>query len=260
MSLDEPRSSNWLRPSEQPFYRRAMDWVDFVRREMNWKLTDFLTPREFQILESVARHMNCIVRGYGGAEVSERQRAYIMPDDWQPQPHDFAVVLLKASTLDGSLSHGAVLGSILGTGIDRRKIGDIETGGSNAVVAVCEDIVPFLRTNWLQAGKHAISVAMTEEAVFHGPSYEREHVSLASLRLDALIGACCHWSRTKAKEAVTSGDVKLNFGEIDSPDESLTDGDIISVRHFGRIRVFGQVGESRKGRMRVEVGILKSKP
>lgn len=259
MSIEETSGGGgWLRPSEQLFYRRAMDWVGFVRREMNWKLTDFLTPREFQILESVARRERCVLTGYGGALVCERQRAYIMPDDWQPQPTDFAVVLLTAAA-EGTLSHSAVLGSILGTGIDRRKIGDIEVDGSTAMVAVCEDIVPFLKSNWLQAGRHPISLAVAEGMTFHGATYERQQISLASLRLDALIGACCHWSRTKAKDAVTSGDVTLNFGEVDAPDENLTDGDIISVRHFGRIRVFKAVGESRKGRLRIEVGIRKSK-
>lgn len=256
--MNEISTQGWLRPSEQPFYRRVADLTAWVRREMNWKLTDFLSPREFQILESVARKDGCVVAGYGGAARSERLRAYIMPDDWQPEAADFNITLLQAQTLESELNHGTVLGSILGTGIDRKKIGDIEVRGQSAIVAVCQDIVPFLQLHWVQAGRHPISLTETTGDTFVGPDYDDEQVSIASARLDALIGACCHWSRTKAKEAIQRGDVSLNFMETLNPDEPVADGDIVSVRHFGRIRVHEALGESRKGRLRIKVGILKS--
>ena len=258
MTMNDTSTQGWLRPSEQSFYRRATDLTAWVRREMNWKLTDFLSPREFQIVESVARRDGCLAVGYGGAAVSERLRAYVMPDDWQPQTEDFNITLLQAQTLEGELSHGAVLGSILGTGIDRRKIGDIEVREQSAIVAVCQDIVPFLQTHWVQAGRHAISLTVTSDDAFVGPQYDDELVSLASLRVDALIGACCHWSRTKAKEAVERGDVSLNFTEVSNADEPVGTGDIVSVRHFGRIRIHETIGESKKGRLRIKVGIVKS--
>lgn len=259
MSSGDVANAGWLRPVEQPFYRRAEDFVNSVLREQNWRLTDFLTPRELQILESVVRRENCVLSAYGGALHCERVRAYIMPDNWNPEPEDFAIVILEVTKLEGMLSHGAVLGSILGTGIDRRKIGDIEVTGHSALVAVCQDIVPYLKNNWIQVGRDTISLCESDAEAFQGPEYESLQVSVASERIDALIGACCHWSRTKAKDAITSGDVQLNFAEVTSPDDNVTVGDIVSIRHFGRIRVFETLGESRKGRLRLLVGMLKSR-
>lgn len=248
----------WARSSEQPFIRKSSDWVEWVVRESNWRRTDFLSPREQKLLDSVARRAGCVVAFDGGGRGAERSRGLVMPSDWMPEPADFGVRLLTASIATGPPTHGSVLGSLLGTGIDRRKVGDIEIQTSSAVIAVCEEISPFVQGHWLQIGRHPVRLDEANRGVFRGPEYAESEVQLTSLRLDALVGACCHWSRTKAKTAVESGDVTLNFAEVVDADEAVAVGDIVSVLRFGRIRVMGEQGESRKGRQRLHVGIVKS--
>lgn len=246
------------RPSEQPFLRQSADWVQWVLRESNWRRTDFLSPREQKLLEGVVRREGCVVAFDGGGLGSERCRALVMPSDWMPQPTDFGVQLLTATVADGTPTHGAVLGSLLGTGIDRRKVGDVEIQEPRAVVAICEEILPFVRAHWLQIGRHSVSLEEASRSLFRGPEYERAEVQLTSLRLDALVSACCRLSRSKAKAAVEGGDVTLNFTQVGDADAPVDIGDIVSIRRFGRIKVLDEQGESKKGRTRLVVGIVKS--
>ncbi|MCL6453055.1 MAG: hypothetical protein K6T78_05405 [Alicyclobacillus sp.] len=250
--------ASWVRPSEQAFVRQARDWVESVIRGGTWRRTDFLGPREQLLLTSVAREGACVVAFDGGGSGAERMRALVMPDDWQPEPADFEVRVLLAEVAGELPAHGAVLGSLLGTGIARRKIGDIEVGRSSVTIAVCQDILPFLQGHWTHVGRYPVSLQVVERAAFHGPTYQWADVQVASLRLDAVLAACCHLSRAEAKAAVETGRVMLNHAEETHPDAEVAVGDVISVRRFGRLRIAAEDGISRKGRLRLHVGVLKS--
>lgn len=252
-------SGGWFRMEERPFIRRIEDWLGQVVARQSWKRTDFLTPREQYLLESLVRREGLAVAFWGGGD-AERRRALVMPDDWYPQPEDFEVVLLRVSTDDpAGLTHGSLLGSLLGTGIERRKVGDIAVDGRQAVVAVCADVVDFLLGAWRQAGRSRLTVERwTGEGRLAPPRYIQEVVHVASLRADAVIAQACHWPRQRAQEAVHGGRVQLNFTPLSDPAATLDTGDMLSVRGFGRIRVGNVEGETKKGRVRLEVGVLKA--
>lgn len=250
----------WTRPEERSFLRRALDWVEYVRSQHNWKLTDFLSPRELHLLESTVRNNGFVLSSFGGSSTAERKRVLVMPEDWYPQESDFQVDIHSVITPTGvALSHGGILGSVLGTGLERRKIGDIFTRDGTSFLAVCHDVSGFLTSEWHQVGKESVVVEKTTELLpFDAPKYERQTISVASLRVDAVVAQTCHWSRSDAQSALESGKVSLNFTEIKRTDTVIEVGDILSVRGFGRIAVTALLGASKKGRERVEVGVLRS--
>lgn len=253
---------NWARSEERPFLRRALDWVNSVRADHQWKLTDFLSPREIYLLESVAISQDMVVSTFGGATFAERQRALIMPSDWYPQSDDYHITILSVEPATRRpLSHGSILGSVLGTGLDRRKVGDIFMNGAHSYLAICEDVHHFLTGEWNAVGREPVTLQQVQEtAGFEPPNYEQQTISVASLRVDAVIAQTCHWSRQDAQSAVESGRVSLNFTELKRKDASIAVGDLLSVRGFGRISVLDMMGTSKRGRERVGVGVLRSNP
>ncbi|RIV28228.1 hypothetical protein D2Q93_03130 [Alicyclobacillaceae bacterium I2511] len=257
---NEHRDLSWARREELGFIRRVADWTDTVVSGHRWYRTDFLDLREQSLVQAVVRRDGLAVAWFGGGLGAERQRALLMPDDWKPQATDFEVDVLQVQRLDGgALSHGAVLGSLLGTGVDRRKTGDIQLSDSVALVAVCKELTDFLWTQWRQIGRHGCSVSLCTSVVFAPQAYEWKQVNVASFRLDAVLAQVCHYSREQAQTLIKQGKVKLNFVEWVKPDELVQMKDIISVRGFGRIFVREVVGTSRKGREWINVGILLSR-
>ncbi len=250
----------WARPEERPFLRRAQDLALSVRQHGRWRLTDFLSPREMYLLKSVANRAGLVLASYGGAPESERKRALLMPDDWYPTADDFKTSILRARAISKvALSHGSVLGSILGTGLERRKIGDVYIEDDGAYVVVCREVEAYLQDHWTQVGREVITLnPVGPEVSLSPPQYEPRVISVASLRADAVVAQVCHWSRTTAQQYIQRGLVSLNYAPLEKPDEQLEEGDLLSIRGFGRVRVLALEGESKKGRTRVQVGILQS--
>ncbi|MCL6548876.1 MAG: hypothetical protein K6T30_08205 [Alicyclobacillus sp.] len=249
------------RASELTFVRRASEWVKRVLQRQRWELTDFLSPPEQVLLEQVANAGGAEVAFGGGTPHAERRRALIMPDNWYPEDEDFQVQALRVDGLDAAdASHGSVLGSVLGTGLDRRKVGDVALVSGTAWVWVCADVVPYLLSEWRSVGRSQVRPAPdVGPPDWRGPAYERQLISVRSLRADAVLAQACRWSRERAQGAIESGAVSLNFAEFAKPDEPVTEGDVLSVRGFGRVKVLSVVGWSKRDRQRVEVGVLRSR-
>ena len=72
-------------------------------------------------------------------------------------------------------------------------------------------------------------------------------------RLDAVLAAACRLSRSEAQRLVAAGLVKLNHAPTLRGDAKLSEGDLISARGYGRVKVVAFQGESRRGRQIVQV-------
>ena len=78
-------------------------------------------------------------------------------------------------------------------------------------------------------------------------------LTLASVRLDALVSGMLSISRDKAKTLIASGRVMVNHSEATRCDADFSEGDIISVKGEGKFVVDAFLGQSAKGRYRVIV-------
>ena len=81
-------------------------------------------------------------------------------------------------------------------------------------------------------------------------------ILLASERLDALVAAVYHLSRSASQQLICQGRVALNDREAQSANAVLRPGDSVSVRGKGRFIYEGIDASTRKGRLRVMVRIF----
>ena len=75
--------------------------------------------------------------------------------------------------------------------------------------------------------------------------------TLASLRLDAVIGSGFQVARGPASACVTSGKVTVNGLPCIKPDRTIAPGDVIAVRGSGKIKLEECSGQTKKGRIGV---------
>jgi RNA-binding protein YlmH len=75
--------------------------------------------------------------------------------------------------------------------------------------------------------------------------------TVASPRLDCIVGALCSLSREKARATVESGLVELDFEREERPDRTVSAPCIISVRGYGRFRINSVSDMTKKGRYRL---------
>lgn len=76
----------------------------------------------------------------------------------------------------------------------------------------------------------------------------------ASLRLDAVVAATLNISRGNTEKLISSGYVKLNHREVLDRSKQVGEGDLLSIRNYGRFIFKMDIGNNtRKGRLHITV-------
>ena len=211
--------------------------------------TDFLNPVEASALFSVYKNK---IRAFGGYPDAERK----IIGFGDVCDEDFPVVALSV-TCDTRFNkppgHRDYLGALLGLGLVRDKIGDIRCGENGAVVYAVRDIAGYITANLERVGKAAVKIA--ESVVFPDLNNNETTVKInvASLRLDAVVSSAFKIARNKAAALIESEKVLVNWQIAAKPSKTLNQGDILTVRGYGRVKIGTEAGRTKKDRMILEV-------
>ncbi len=241
---------------EKTLIARAEDTAQLCEKQYSAKCFGFLTPAEAEILKKIFRKNNLgtdiCIRFFGGYEQAERCLFMVFPEYAEESVNDEFISLLEITGRDiTSLSHRDFLGSILGLGIKREKIGDIVCLEEKCLVFVLKDIADYIAANLSKVANCGVSVKKTslDAAVIPARKVEKIQTTVASLRLDAVIGAALKTSRGNASEVIRAKRVSVNWQEAEGVSAKILPGDIFSVRGAGRFRLAEEVNETRKGRL-----------
>ena len=79
------------------------------------------------------------------------------------------------------------------------------------------------------------------------------HDTVSTLRLDAVLASGFSLARGKAADAIAGGRVSLNHRECLKPDRTVAQGDTITCRGLGKCVLKRVGGQSRKGRIIIEI-------
>lgn len=221
--------------------------------------TAFLSPRE-QALTAEALKLEkfpeTAFRFDGGYEGAERRMALFLPDWQDPADAEPPLRALRAAyRAEDKLTHRDLLGSLMGLGVVREKIGDILAGDEGADVLVDEGVAEFLLQNWEAAGRAKLTVTEIDRAYLHIPAVKVQDFrdTVSSLRLDAIAASGFRMGRGKAAELIEAGRVQVNWRDCDKPDRLLAQGDTVTARGFGKLELLEVGGLTRKGRTSIVI-------
>lgn len=79
------------------------------------------------------------------------------------------------------------------------------------------------------------------------------------MRLDVIIATVANISRQKAQNLIAAGKVKVNWTIRDQTSFELQEGDVVSVRGIGRMKLIMTEGRTKKDKIRLQVGQLEQK-
>ncbi|OUM95917.1 MAG: RNA-binding protein [Thermobacillus sp. ZCTH02-B1] len=249
-----------FRPDERPFVDRALDWVERAAGRHREIVTDFLDPRQQFILRSIAgREPDVAMRLDGGWPDAERKRAVIVPAYRDPEDVDAGIVVLAVEASGGrfiQLDHGDYLGALLGLGIKRDVIGDLHVREDGCHCLVTAEMAGYLQANLTQVNRVPVRTAVLplEALRVVEPELEVSVITAASLRLDGVASDAFRISRSKIAEPIRAGRCRVNWKIEDDPSARLEEGDVVSLKGFGRFKILKVEGPTRSGRLRVTVG------
>ena len=243
---------------ERVLLSRVLDKLELARSRGVPAHTFFLSPAQLasarDLLNAWGRPRCFPFGGYGEAE---RQLLVFLPD-WQEEEdwlsgQEALSALRCVFPRDAKLGHRDILGSLMGLGITREKLGDILLWEGGCDLVVLREALPILLSQWEGAGRCKLSPAEIplDELRAAPPQVKTIRDTVAALRLDAVLAAGFSLSRGRAAELISSGRVSLNHRECLKPDRTVAQGDTITCRGLGRCMVKEVLGQSKKGRIMV---------
>ncbi|MCR2803684.1 YlmH family RNA-binding protein [Paenibacillus soyae] len=251
---------NHFHPEEKPFVDRVLEWVDRSASQHELKRTDFLDPRQAQILTMLAsRNPDVTVRLEGGYADAERVRALIAPDYRDLDSESAGIAVLEVNPSGATyqdLDHGDFLGALLGLGIKRDRIGDIHVHDAFAHIIVTDEIADYLNVHLRQVHRLNVLTDILPLSELKTVEVKLEEMSLtvASMRLDGIASDVYRVSRSKIVDPIRAGRCRVNWKSEEDPSEQLKQGDVVSFKGLGRFKVLEVDGVTKKGRIRVKIG------
>ncbi|HEX6594855.1 MAG TPA: YlmH/Sll1252 family protein [Bacillota bacterium] len=252
-----------FRPEEHPFIDQVISWKEIVMRTYQRKLTDFLNPRQQQIVDMLigANDYELTVGQFGGGPFTERKRAIIAPYYEEMKNHSYKITLMQASYQKKfiTLQHRDVLGAFLSLGIKRDKLGDIIVENGTIQILCATEIAHYVRLNLtsiknatIQLEEKPLSKLIEKKLV-----WQESMTTVSSLRLDNVIKEIYNISRKEASEMIAKKLVKVNFKVIEDAKFQLQPEDLLSVRGKGRSKLVAVHSRTRKDRLRITTARLK---
>ena len=254
-----------FRQDEQPFIEQASGWQREVEDRYAPKLTDFLDPRQQFIVEAVVRQNEDLqIARTGRFEQAERQRLLIYPSYYELQGDDFQITVctIQYPTKFVTLKHPDVLGALLSIGLERSKFGDIRIEDGYVQFAVATEVADYVRLHLTGIGKvkvHVEELGETEPLLLTAEEWSEQSHTVASMRLDVVLATIYNISRQKSQALINGGKVKVNWTQREQVAFELQEGDVISVRGYGRAKVIATEGRTKKDKIRLIVGRLEQK-
>lgn len=236
---------------------RLFDCASRAEKQYMLASTAFLSPAERALAETVCAAAGLDVCFDGGFAGAERAAAVFRPEYCEePSP----VIVLRAKNTSGrELSHRDYLGALMALGVKREAVGDIVVSGDEAFIAVLAELESYISGNLEKAGAARLELSRADPASVPKPeeSGEERRETVASLRLDAVLAAALRISREEAKSLCETGAVMIDHVPCERAEHPLSEGELLSVRGYGRVRLLTVCGETKKGRTAVIIRLVK---
>lgn len=248
-------------PEERMVLARVLDQMERTQNRSIPCATQFLSPAQRAAAEPLLaasghpRHLF-----FGGFEGAERTVCAFLPDwqegeDWL-MDEDNPVGAIQAAFPEGAgLTHRDLLGGLMGIGLTREKVGDILVNDGTAQIIALKEALPIILSQFDQAGRCRLQLKEIPLSQITPAPVQVKVVkdTVATLRLDAVVSSGFSIARGKAADLINSGRVSVNHRECTKTDKAVAEGDILTCRGLGKCILKSVGGQSRKGRIMIEM-------
>lgn len=237
-------------------YSKVLEQLIFSAKNYEKTFTEFLPPlKSSEILGYINKsNISENIKVFGGYEDAERVIIGFCPEYLEIEENDFPINILEITyneKYSRQLTHRDFLGSLIGLGIDRSKLGDIILEGNKAICFVEKDIASYIEFNLQKVGSTKVKIAVSSIKDYHIPQqkFEEKTIIVASLRLDSVLGHSFNLARGKVSDLIKGEKAFLNWGLETSTSKMVKENDIITLRGFGRIKILNISGKTKKDRI-----------
>ena len=210
----------------------------------------FLNPGQRMLVESRMTD-DFQVGFFGGYDDAERTVA-AFGETMEESSYPICAVKIESRSKK-SFSHRDYLGSVLSLGIKREHIGDILVKDTDAVMFLTEEIADFVMMNLTRIASATVKLSIMDDlSEFETQRrFKETDITVSSMRLDCVLSAVTGRSRSQSAALIEEGLCTLNYNMVKNVRTQIKDGDIISVRGFGKCIIETDNTLTKKGRIHI---------
>lgn len=233
---------------------RLEDQMMMCQRQNRVIFTPFLSEGEGAVLSSLCGKLQPYA-SEGGYPSAQRRCYAFLP--YEGCAADFPICILYAEydSRFQTLTHRDVLGACMHQGIEREQIGDIIVDENRIYVAVTDAISSFLIDQIKQIKRAPVSFERFEGTLDYQVKTEAKLLNVSALRMDAVVAAICHVSRSKAAALIRGGMVKVNDLPLEQSSSLCHNNSTVSIRGYGRFQFIEVKNTTKKNRFVIEVKV-----
>ena len=216
----------------------------------------FLNLQEISILKSLKVDSKYSL--FGGYENADRCVAAFSNDEIYSYP----IVCIKIEPLQqkfsDKLTHRDFLGALMNLGIEREMLGDIKILNNEGYLFCLDKISQYIVDN-LSSIKHtSVKCKIIDDIpeLFNQIPDEEEYI-VSSLRIDTVVSAVFKMSRNSASQLINQEKIFINSKTVYKDSVQLKEGDVVSVRGYGKFIYSQTVNETRKHKMVVAIRLYR---
>ncbi len=237
--------------------RHLLDLCRKSEKSGIWLYSGFLSLAEQDDLLSCKEAQGRSFRLIGGYDSAERKilAAGNEAEAGPPEPPISVIAVNpRSAKFAEELIHRDYLGAILALGIERSVIGDILVRDKRAWFFCLSSVADMVASSLTEVRRTSVTAAViTEDVPELQPRYMPLRLNVASERMDAIVSALAGISRGQTDRLFAAGKVFLNGRTTMDRSLRLKEGDILSVRGFGKAVYDGIEYETKKKRYQVRV-------
>lgn len=240
------------------FTARLSDMVSLCERDSCAQFSNFLDERQCALAQQWCAGNSGGLHSmlWGGFPDARRKMLAVFPDYYDDYIiSDYPMKCLTFSyRKEDRLSHRDFLGTFMGLRLRRETIGDIVTDEGIAQVLVTDVAAKHITAIVTKIGR--VGVKVTDDRPFElivKQEFQDISGTVASMRLDCVVGLAAKLSREKAAALIRSEKVDINHFTASSVSAELHEGDVLSIRGCGRFVLAGIEGSTKKGRIHIKL-------
>ena len=157
--------------------------------------------------------------------------------------------------------HKDFLGSLMGLNVKREFMGDLIIESCDkkdkrifGYIPVSEKIADYIISELKQIGRATCEIEVVDIKYKNNlPKYKYDDklITVQTKRLDSIVSTITNLSRTKVIEPIEKGQVLVDYVEEKDKSKLLEIGSLITIRGFGKYKLFLDKGETKKGKERI---------
>lgn len=241
--------------------KRLSELAEKSYRNNQYVFSSFLNMAEMNAFYEIRRDISHVpFTAFGGTDNCERLMIRFGSEELFGYEEPFPICCILAEPLiekfADQFTHRDFLGAIMNLGIEREVVGDIAIKGKKAYIFCTEKIASYIAENLVQVKHTSMRCTILENAPeILKPTLEKREVTVASERIDAVIGKLLNLSRSQSVLVFREKKVFVNGRQCENNSYQLKNGDVVACRGFGKFVYEGVKYETKKGKICAELSV-----